>query len=172
MGLATVAPQILKWITGSQQAEEVAEKVIDVALAVSGRDDPIQALAAIKGDPALALEFRKAILQHEAEMDRMYLQDRQNAREREVKMVQAGHISNRANWMIASVITGLLTCLGTLVMFKGQMPGEVVGIVSTISGGLLKCLSDAFQYEFGSSRGSAQKSEMLDRIVKGSGTAP
>ena len=64
----------------------------------------------------------------------------------------------RKNVMLLGAGVGLLTCLGTLIGFRGgELPGEVVGIVSTISGIFGACLRDAFQFEFGSSRSSQDK---------------
>lgn len=47
-----------------------------------------------------------------------------------------------------------------------SVPGEVVGIVSTIAGIFGACLRDAFQFEFGSSRGSREKDAILGERAK------
>jgi hypothetical protein len=50
-----------------------------------------------------------------------------------------------------------MICLGSLAFFKETLPGEAVGIISTIAGIFGSCLKDAYAFEFGSSRGSKAK---------------
>jgi len=59
--------------------------------------------------------------------------------------------------MVLAAAFGLVMCLGALVYFAGHMPGEAVGIISTIAGIFGACLKDAYAFEFGSSRGSKEK---------------
>jgi hypothetical protein len=68
LGLASVAPTIIKWITGSDKAEDVANQVVGLAKTVAGKDDGSAALAAIKADPALALQFQQSWMAHELGM--------------------------------------------------------------------------------------------------------
>ena len=53
MGLAQFAPQLIGWITGSKDAAAGAQKVVDLASAVTGKLDPSAALAALQADKAL-----------------------------------------------------------------------------------------------------------------------
>jgi hypothetical protein len=62
-------------------------------------------------------------------------------------------------------VVGLIACLYVLVQFKGQMPGEAVGILSTIAGILGSCLKDYFAFEFGSSRSSREKDETISKMA-------
>ncbi len=165
MALAQFAPQIVKWLTGSDKAAEAAGQVVDIAEAVTGKRGP-DAVAAMQADPALVLQFRTALLQVEADLDKAYLADRADARARDVALAQAGRNNRRADVMVAGAVVGLLACLFVLVFFRGQIPGEVVGIVSTIAGMFGACLRDAFQYEFGSSRGSADKSALIEKLQR------
>lgn len=166
MGLAQFAPQIVRWLSGSDKAAEVAQNVVEIAESVTGRQGP-DALAAITADPTIALQFRQSVMQHEAAMDQMYLVDRQSARSRDVALAQAGHVNQRANFMVAGAVVGLLSCLAVLVFLKGTLPGEVVGIVSTVAGLFGACLRDAFQFEFGSSRSSSVKDATISNLTRG-----
>lgn len=98
--------------------------------------------------------------------DKAYLADRADARARDVALAQAGRNNRRADVMIIGAVVGLLACLFVLVRFQGQVPGEVVGIVSTVAGLFGASLRDAFQYEFGSSRGSADKSALIEKLQR------
>lgn len=164
MGLAQFAPAIVKWITGSDKAEQAAGTVVDIAKRVTGAGTPDGALAALQADPALALQFRQAVMAQEADLDKAYLADRQDARKRDVAYVQAGKHNWRADIMVLGVVIGLIACLLVLAFFKDKVPGEVVGIVSTIAGIFGACLRDAFQFEFGSSRGSKEKDDLIAKM--------
>ncbi len=65
LGLASIAPTIVRWITGSDTDAAVAQKVVDVAKTVAGKDDANAAVEAIKADPKLALQFQQAWLSQE-----------------------------------------------------------------------------------------------------------
>lgn len=57
LGLASVAPTIVKWITGSDKAEQVATQVVGVAQSLTGKTDPSDAMNAILADPAARAQF-------------------------------------------------------------------------------------------------------------------
>lgn len=158
MGLAQFAPSILRFFGAGEKSAGVAEKVVGIAQSITGTTSPDTALDAIRQDPQLALQFQTAVLAQDEELEKAFLADRQGARERDVEVRKlTGGSNTRADVMILGAVAGLLACLGTLVFFRQQIPGEVVGIVATIAGIFGACLRDAFQFEFGSSRGSKDK---------------
>lgn len=159
MGLAQLAPGIIKMISGSDKAAEVAEQVVDVAKVVTGQPTGEAALESLKADPNLVLEFRTKILEVEADIEKAYLADRQDARKTAVELAKSG-APDRKSWMIVGDIIGLIVCI-VLLTYVPELPGEVRGIISTIAGFFGLGLRDAHQYEFGSSRGSQEKGELL-----------
>jgi hypothetical protein len=161
MGLAQFAPAIIKWVSGSDKAAEVADKVVDVAKAVTGQTSGEAALEAIKADPNLVLTFRTKLLEMEADLDKAYLADRQDARRHNAAIVQAKGGNHRANLMVLLDAIGLLACLFVLAFYREHLSGELVALVSTIASIFGLCLRDAHQFEFGSSRGSQEKNEAL-----------
>lgn len=167
MGLAQFAPGIIKLLTGSDKAGEVATKVVDVAKAVTGTTDAQQALDIIKADPNKVLEFQQAMSAQQVDLEKAYLADRADARshDTEVRKLNAGH-NYRADLAVLAVVVGLIACLYVLVQFKGQIPGEVVGILATIAGIFGSCLKDYFAFEFGSSRGSHDKDITIAKLTK------
>lgn len=160
MTLSQFAPSIIKWITGSDKAADAAEKVVDIAKIVTGKEGA-EAVDALAADPSLVLQFRQAVMAQEVELDKAYLADRADARARDIEFLHAGKTNVRADIMVGGVMLSLICCLLTMALFRNSMPGEVAGIMGTLVGIFGKCLSDAFQYEFGSSRGSAEKSALL-----------
>lgn len=59
--------------------------------------------------------------------------------------------NRRINIMVIGAACGLVFCLLMLTTYKNDLPGEIVGIVSTIAGIFGACLKDAYSSEFGSS---------------------
>lgn len=80
----------------------------------------------------------------------------------------------RADIMVIGAVLGLISCLASLVFFRHGLPGEAVGIIATVAGVFGTCLRDAFQYEFGSSRGSKAKDDVIGTLAarNDGGTTP
>jgi len=161
LALANFAPSLLRYFGAGEKPVAIAEKVIDIARTVTGATDGESALAALQGDPRLAQEFRLAVLANDRELEAMYLADRQDARARDVALHQAGYQNKRADWMVVLDAIGLIACLLVLTFFRKDIPGEVVGLLSTIASIFGVCLRDAHQFEFGSSRGSKEKDALM-----------
>lgn len=159
-GLAQYAPSIIKWLSGSEKAEEAAQKVIDVARVVTGKDDASEAVEAIRADPAVLMQFRQAMANIEADMDRAYLADRQNARGRDVAIVQAGRWNIRADLLALLSVTGLIVCVW-FVARDSSLPERAVNAIMFVAGTLAACVRDVFAFEFGSSRGSRDKDALI-----------
>lgn len=165
MALANFAPSLIKLFTGSDKAEQVAASVVDIAKTVTGTDTGEAALETLKSNPDKVLEFRQAVAAQQADLEKAYLHDRQDARRRDVELHQSGHGNTRADLMVFAVTVGLIACLFVLIHYKESIPGEVVGILSTIAGIFGACLKDAFAFEFGSSRGSKNKDEAITNMT-------
>lgn len=168
------APSIIKYFTNSDTAGAVAAQVIDVAKSVTGKGQGEEALEALKLDPALALQFKTAVLDREADLEKAYLQDRQDARKRDVELARAGLRNKRADIMVALAAFGTAGgLLGMLALgyLKAKFPeaisegvfGALLAQLSTITSFFGLCLRDAFQFEFGSSRGSRDKDALISR---------
>lgn len=167
MGLAQFAPGIIKLLTGSDKASEVAGKVVDVAKTITGTSDGTAALAAIQADPNKVLEFQQAMSAQQIDMEKAYLADRSDARahDTEVRKLNGG-MNIRADLAVLAVVGGLIACLGVLIQYRTQIPGEVVGILSTVAGIFGSCLKDYFAFEFGSSRSSQTKDATIATLSK------
>lgn len=161
LGLAQVAPSLLRFFGVGEKPVAIAEKAIEIAQAVTGANTGQAALAALQADPAMAHEYRLAVLKADGELEALYLADRKDARARDVALHQAGYQNRRADWMVLFDVIGLVACLIVLSLFRKEIPGEVVGLLSTIAGIFGLCLRDAHQFEFGSSRGSREKDMLL-----------
>jgi hypothetical protein len=163
------APKLVGALTGSDQAAGVAERLVGMAQEVTGTGTPDEAIAKLKADPNLVLQLNLRAQEIEAELEKAYLADRQSARQRDIELAKAGMKNERANWMVVLDAIGLISCLAILIFFQGELPGEVIGIVSTVAGIFGACLRDAHQFEFGSSRGSKEKDELFARQITAQG---
>lgn len=158
LGLAEFAPIIARWLNGNpDNAENVASHVIEIAKKVTGANEPLELNTALAENALLVRDFQKEIIKIEAELEVQMLKDRQSARERDIALSQMGRHNVRADIMVISAAVGLITCLYTLSRYSGALPGEAVGIISTVAGIFGSCLKDAYTFEFGSSRGSREK---------------
>ncbi|MBN2752598.1 MAG: hypothetical protein JXQ84_07805 [Rhodospirillaceae bacterium] len=170
IGLASyAAPHLAKWIFGDEGAT-VAQKVVDAAQTLTGTTTPADAEAALRANPELLLRYKQQLAALNADLERAYLADRQSARDRDKAIVQAGQRNIRADLMVIGATLGLVVCVVVLVAWRTAIPGEVVGILSTVCGIFGSCLKDAFAFEFGSSRGSKEK-DMLMAQISGGGRA-
>lgn len=165
LALAQFAPQIMRYFGAGEASTAVAEQVVSVAQTVAGAKTPQEALEAIHANAQLQFAFRSRVLELDAQLEQAYLADRSDARRRDVEMRKlTGGRNTRADVMVVGAVVGLISCLAILAFFRQQVPGEVVGIVSTIAGIFGACLRDAFQFEFGSSRGSREKDDLIANL--------
>jgi hypothetical protein len=165
LGLAEFAPIIARWL-GGNQAQDIAAKVIDIAQKTTGAVDAVEAIQRLQDNAKLVSEFQKAVIQVEAEMELSVMKDRQDARSRDVALANAGRSNIRADVMVISAAAGLVLCLASLGYYSHNLPGEAVGIISTIAGIFGACLKDAYSFEFGSSRSSREKDMTVAAMIE------
>ena len=164
LGLAEFAPMISKWL-GGVQAEEIAGQVVEIARKITGHDNHAEVIDRLKEDPSAVIEFQKAVLEIGKALEMATLQDRQNARNRDIALAQVGHKNVRADIMVIAAAIGLVMCLASLAFYSEALPGEAVGIISTVAGIFGACLKDAYAFEFGSSRGSREKDSTVAAML-------
>ncbi|MFG6462295.1 hypothetical protein ACG04Q_12005 [Roseateles sp. DXS20W] len=159
--LAQFAPSLLRFFKAGDASTAVADQVASLAQQVSGAKTPAEALEAIKANAELQQQFNLRAMELDAQLDLAYLADRQSARARDIEFIKAGQHNTRADVMVGLAALGLIACLVVLTVFRGSIPGEVIGLISTIASLFGVCMRDAYQFEFGSSRGSREKDQLL-----------
>ena len=143
------------------KAQDAAERVVATARAISGHDDPEKAVKAVQEDPAMAAALRQKLIDERMEYARLEVEDRKSARDRDVKIRQAGTYNWRADLMVVGCVVAL--CYVVNKIGGETIKPEVLAIFNMAVGALLKMLGDAFSFEFGSSRGSKEKDDLLRR---------
>lgn len=154
--LAKFVPDVVKYFKGDA-AGAIAEKVVGFAQSVTGTKTPEQAISALELDPEKVMEFQKLVMANQTELERMYLLDVQNARERDVKLAQAGFKNHRANVMLALTYLGLIGCVVIMLVRDIDANTAIGGVLLLLIGKFSNSWDTAFNFEFGTSAGSKAK---------------
>lgn len=70
MGIATVVPDVLKWL-GHDNAAQSAEKIVGIAQKVTGTNSGEDALAAVKDNPTMALQIQQELDRNKEELEKL-----------------------------------------------------------------------------------------------------
>lgn len=162
MGLSQFIPWVTKMLTGSDKAANIAQQVVGVAQAVTGTDSPEAAWNAVRADPAKIIEFQQAMASMEADLEKAYLLDMQNARAMQVAaLAQEDHFSKRFVYVFAGLWSVFAMVYFGCVTFI-DVPDEGRRVADTILGVLISTvMGGIFSYFYGSTRGGEAKSAML-----------
>lgn len=123
---------------------------------------------AIQQDPQAAVKLRVAemdfiLRKRDQDLEEMksILLDMQNARARDVAIRQAGQLNIRADLMLVAAFVAIVA--GWVVLYLGgnRVDAILVGSITTVIGMFARNIGTAFDFEFGSSRGSMEKNSML-----------
>lgn len=168
--LLGIAPTVASWILGDKTGGAV-EKVTGIAREILGTDDFSGIEAAIARDPNLALQFRTALIQAEADARRQAheevlarLADVQGARGQTVSLAQA---KSPIAW--GAVVVSVIVLVGFAVMLwlviREEVPANQRDMVTLLLGTLAGMASSVVAYWVGSSSGSAQKNAAIARAI-------
>lgn len=151
---------ILATKLGGKRGRDVAEQVIQVAATVAGTPkgaDPREIIAALKEDAGKAAEVQLRLEELDQEEYARIIDDRMDARRYQASIGPRARL--RGTMMLLGVVAGLVSCI--VAVFHSTDAGALA-LLTTIAGALLKMLSDAFAFEFGSSMGSKEKDATIE----------
>jgi hypothetical protein len=144
-----VASSLLANVFGVENTPEAIEPALNNAT-------PEQ-LAEIK---KVEYEHKEELIKLGIEQDRLFLQDIQNARQREIEVVRATGKRDINLYVLAwTVVIGFFGLCGMLI-FR-TIPQGQNDIVYVLFGGLVTGFSTVLAYFFGSSKGSSDKTKLL-----------
>jgi hypothetical protein len=161
-------PSLIGKLAG-QRAEEVAEKVVKTAAAaagVPGSTDPEEIGRRLKADRQAEAKARLQLARLDQTEHARILEDREHARARDARFLETGRDNRRADVMLALSFVGLIACVLLVVLPATHLGSAELALVTTVAGALLKMISDAFAFEFGSSKGSKAKDRQIDDIQR------
>lgn len=150
-----------------EQNDSAAGRIMGVIGELVGiTDDPEAAAARFREDAEARARFAERELELMAELDRAFLEDRQDARDRDLAFLAAGKSNTRADVLAygsIGILALLIVALFVLTIeddWAKTSLGILIGFVGKIVG-------DVFAFEFGSSRGSKNKEAQLERLGNG-----
>jgi hypothetical protein len=181
MVLQQVAPAFMRNLRNKEYANEYARSVkdyIDTAVKpLRSRADVEDVVAKIRADPAINADLMAQLLESERSLVDRELADRADAR----RVFGDGAKS----WQPAVVLIMSFTILGGIIIittwfvlnppklsdnqqerdFVLQITGAVMGFLTGIGGMFARSFSSVFDYFYGSSVGSKQKTEQIGHLV-------
>ena len=120
-------------------------------------------IAAIQGaDSSEIYELRKLDAEFKTELERLGVQDRADARERDVQLRQRGN-NYRADILAFLAVCGLVFCVWTVASIP-DLPSGVRETIMFVAGVFATAMRDVYSFEFGSSRGSKEKDDIIKRM--------
>jgi hypothetical protein len=183
--VADMAPSVVRFLVGdkaAESAEKVAEttrnvtqaatKVATVIQSVTDTDVSTPAGVAearkkLEENPELKSKLQVELAQLDLELERIelqreqaYLADIQDARAKAIQRREAGGGDTRANVLLALAFFAVIAIVA-LVILVPEINQTVLGFVIGIGGMFARNIGSAFDFEFGSSKGSKIKDEKL-----------
>jgi len=165
MELAQFVPGIIKLLTGSDKAGEVAQAVVGVAQAATGTASGADALAKLRADPTAVMNFQASMADKMLEFERIYLADTQDARKRDVELQKDGRQNWRANALVAGAVALVVFCL-VVVVWSSGMDEFAKGTLTLICGRALGWVEQVFSFEFGTTRANKVKDDTIKNLSK------
>jgi len=149
--------------------EAKGKEVVEEKLGVKIPDDPA------KLSPELLQQLQIKQMEHEEflvdaalEETKAFLEDRKDARARDVEFIKAGKNNVRGDFLAYGAIGSLFVTI--LLLFLVKVPAESRDILLIVLGGLIVIVKDVYGFEFGSSKDSArQQQAIVDTLRNGNG---
>jgi len=183
--ILSIAPEIARWIGGSQ-AGNVTAAVANVVKTVTGKDDPQEAAAALAADPAKAAELRVELArisanaeaaQRQIELDELKAQLAAAAAAQQMQLdtfrasiddtkdargmlKSGGPMASGAVWL--SVI--IILAFGGIVAFVlglGDIKPSIAPLANVLLGTLAAMATQVANFWLGSSSGSVRKDALI-----------
>lgn len=175
--LLGLAPTVASWLMGDKTGAAVG-KVTDIARDILGTTDADGIERAVAADPNLALQFKMAVLQaeadarnHEAQMNRQALEEL-NARIADVasarnQTVELAKVGSPIAWgsSIVSVLAIVVFAGFVYMLFAKVVPEGMKEALLLLGGSAATGYGMVLSYWLGSSSGSAAKDVTLRQVV-------
>lgn len=158
--LSAFAPALMKYFGAGETSVAIAEKVVGMAQTVTGSSTPEEALERIRADAAAQTAFQLEVMKNETELDRIYLADRQSARDRDVEIVRIRGRNLRGD-ILAYLAVGSLIMVIVLLFAGPALPEPSERLLYTVLGALIMIVKEVYGFEFGSSKDSQRNAQAV-----------
>ena len=131
---------VTQWLGGliaGDKGEQVAEKVVDMALEVTGADTAANAMDVMEEIPALSEELKALLINNEHELVKLAYADKAQAREMyQSKNLMADKIADRVmTWNLPMIVVMIVANVVVAIYIKesgvAQLLGNLIGMVTT-----------------------------------------
>ena len=169
--LVQYAP-VLAEMLGGAKAADMASEVVDIAKKITRADTPGGALAGIQADPALALQFKTAVMENEPALARLAADGRKNELDHDSEIARidmedltsARKMRTPTRSSMPDVLAGVVV-VGFFIILVGGLSGWLTlpenPILLALVGALVAAFGQVLNFHFGSSQGSKDKAVEL-----------
>jgi hypothetical protein len=177
--LSAVAPALIRAVMGEDEtAEAVSRSVRTVVREVTGVEIATEAerdaaLKRIAEDAELRAELKLRLADVALRETEAVLADRADARRRDVALARiTGDRNDRATNMLIAAFSGVTAIVFALIALNwvataenDRYIGAVIGFLTGVGGMFARNIGTAFDFEFGSSRGSQAKDGRIEALT-------
>lgn len=164
--LIEFAPQLVRWISGSNKAGDVAEVAVDIAKKVTGTDSADKAVAAMKADPQLVFQYQQAVMQNDTALQEAYLADIDSARKMQIAALQQDDVFSKRFIYYFAIGWSLFAGIYFMSVTFGTIPEHGVRAADTILGVLIgTVITGFFSFFYGSSVRSRTKDDTISTLA-------
>ena len=162
-----LAPALSNLLGAGKKVSEVAELAANVARAVTGTADNDSALASLKAHPELLIQYQEKLLNHEADLESLYVKDKESARLRDSEFLKSGTRNYRADFLVGISVIVVFSILGIVVLMP-SLSEYAKGVLTAILGTFAGQLANVFNFEFGTTRKEDDRnSQITTAYIKG-----
>lgn len=166
--LTSLAPIVTKWLDAGKTVQEVAEKASEIAKIVTGKDDAETAVAAIQASPELQVQFQTAVMAQDLEYEKLYTADKADSRKRDIALSSTPTGNVRANWLVAAALV-IISAILVVILMNNNLSEFQQGIISMVLGMFLNELKNIYSFEFGTTRRSREKTDIMSGLTADKG---
>lgn len=159
-GIVQLAPALAKVFGAGSTSTAVAEKAAEIARIVTGTESNDKAIIALSANPELLVQFEKAVMEQQQELEGLYVKDKESARLRDVEFLKAGTRNYRADFLVGISVLVVFTILGVVILAT-DLNEYAKGALTTILGVFLNMLTNVFNFEFGTTRKSEDTQQQI-----------
>lgn len=150
--LAALAPQLIKWMTGNDEAQKVTEVAVSLAQKITGTETASGAIESLRANPDLLIQYQQALAGIQSDLEKAYLADVSNARAREVA-IATSEFAPLLNKIIVPVLALIVVIGGGAMLYWSENAD-----VRTAASNLVMLV---LGYFFGTSLGSKRANEVI-----------
>ncbi len=162
-------------------AKQVTDGIIETVKTLTKKSDPIEAVAAVKSDPALAqkaetstlanLERMAPVLERISQLENAAFAAEEASRDAAARrnVASSNNMDGVLTKSIITLLAGTVTILSIIagvLIFKDKDAQLIVGAILPLLGVIGSKFGTRYDYAYGSSRGSATKDVMLDELAR------